>query len=251
MDSQETNRRRALAGYLDAKQESLNGWCRRAKVSESTVRGFLAGRTQSLSDRTYDKLALADETTAYVLRGDNNAASTAPKHELPMEPLSDDAHGLESAWETVKKYTEKAPVDIFDLAHALGIELFVKEYEDGETSGEIILLGEDASKTGFVICVNKWHSRARQRFTVAHEISHFLLHQHQIGDGISDDALYRSGLPANIEFEANRLAADILMPAKPLVQAIEKYGQDISELAEHFQVSKSAMSIQLAIPYER
>ena len=52
----------------------------------------------------------------------------------------------------------------------------------------------------------------RRRFTIAHEIAHFLLHRDKIGDQLSDDAMYRSSLSSDDERAANRLAADILMP---------------------------------------
>ena len=49
--------------------------------------------------------------------------------------------------------------------------------------------------SGYAIFVNKGDRyKTRQRFTIAHKIAHFILHREAIGDGIVDDALYRSGL---------------------------------------------------------
>ncbi len=52
--------RRALRAYLATKKERLAPWCQRAGISESAVRGFLRGRSQSLSGRTLERLAQAD-----------------------------------------------------------------------------------------------------------------------------------------------------------------------------------------------
>lgn len=63
--------------------------------------------------------------------------------------------------------------------------------------------------SGVAIYVNKGHHVNRRRFTTAHEIAHFILHQDFIGDGIADDGLYRSKLSNAMEAQANKLAADI------------------------------------------
>lgn len=85
---------------------------------------------------------------------------------------------------------------------------------------------------------------------VAHEVAHHVLHLDSIGDGITDDALYKSGLSNRQEAQANRLAADILMPWKLLDPLLDNGEANITELADIFLVSKSAMSIRLGVPYE-
>jgi len=79
-----------------------------------------------------------------------------------------------------------------------------------------------------------------------------LLHRDQIGSGITDDALYRSALSDRREAEANRIAADILMP-QPLVDEwldrSDLLGVDdkLTYLREHFEVSEAAMRIRLGL----
>jgi len=107
----------------------------------------------------------------------------------------------------------------------------------------------------YLIRVNRHEARERQRFTIAHELAHFLLHKSVIDsspDGIKDNVLYRSGEPERIEYEANRLAADIVMPMA-LVQKVlqEEFDGVVTEatiesLAARFQVSKAAMEIRLS-----
>src|SRR3546814_9375366 len=68
---------------------------------------------------------------------------------------------------------------------------------------------ERGGESGFAIYVNGSHPRVRRRFSIAHEIAHFALHRNLIGDGVTDDAMYRSNLSSAVEVQANRMAADI------------------------------------------
>jgi Zn-dependent peptidase ImmA (M78 family) len=107
----------------------------------------------------------------------------------------------------------------------------------------------------YIIRVNRNEARERQRFTIAHELAHYLLHRHVIDsspEGITDNVLYRSGAPERIEYEANRLAADLVMPIE-LVEKKLKEDFDgmvteatIESLAASFEVSKAAMEIRLS-----
>lgn len=104
------------------------------------------------------------------------------------------------------------------------------------------------SPGGFDIFVNAGHPEVRRRFTIAHEIAHVVLHPHLIGDGITDDALLRSGLSNAVEAQANKLAADILMPREKLNEFLVKGISSVSTLADAFNVSVQAMAIRLGIP---
>lgn len=77
-------------------------------------------------------------------------------------------------------------------------------------------------------------------------MAHFLLHKEDIGDGIHDDALYRSKLSTFQEVQANKLAADILMPFDKIYELLEA-GTRLRELPDIFQVSKAALCIRLDI----
>lgn len=136
------------------------------------------------------------------------------------------------------------PVKLSSLAKQLGLRVVASTLPPG-ISGEI-----RPSSNGFTIAVNRHDSSRRQRFTVAHEIAHFLLHRDQIGSGISDDVLYRSSLSDWREAEANRLAAEILLPRAKLESRMVALGnvdraQLVSSLAAEFDVSEVAMKIRL------
>ncbi|KCZ51795.1 hypothetical protein HY29_18330 [Hyphomonas beringensis] len=100
--------------------------------------------------------------------------------------------------------------------------------------------------------VNKYEVPERQRFTVAHEISHYLLHRDDIGAGVVDSVMYRSSLSSRKETEANQLAAAIIMPAAAVTREMNELGSPedaavVQELAELFRVSVPAMKIRLGV----
>ena len=77
-----------------------------------------------------------------------------------------------------------------------------------------------------------------------------LMHRDKIGDGIFDDAMYRSEkMNSQEEFEANNTAADLLMP-KHLVNARVRQGfTNITQLSSDFQVSDAAMRVRMRYLY--
>lgn len=98
------------------------------------------------------------------------------------------------------------PVQLGAIAKALGIKILSSTLRS-DISGEIRETNGEVT-----IKVNRHDAKTRQRFTVAHELAHYFLHRDLLKDGIVDDVLYRSSHSTYIEQEANRLAADILMP---------------------------------------
>lgn len=157
---------------------------------------------------------------------------------------------VEDKMSIIKQHQVSAPVHVIPLAEALGVNVYYVDWAD-DVSGRIERNADKGGESGYAIFVNSNHHPNRRRFTIAHEIAHFVLHQDEIGDGIYDDALYRSGLPLRIEFQANKLAADILMPWHLLSEAMRDADYTVESLAKLFQVSKSAMSIRLGVPYEK
>lgn len=144
----------------------------------------------------------------------------------------------------ISAHQETVPVNLVGLAAALNLNVKSATLSPG-ISGEI----RPDGLGGYIIRVNRHDSPGRQRFTVAHEIAHFLLHEEYIGAGITDDALYRSAQSDRIEAEANRLASDIVMPTSRVRDAVGERstasGALEEELAVKFAVSPAAMKIKL------
>lgn len=148
----------------------------------------------------------------------------------------------------IARYQKSAPVDVNALAKSLGITVYIDENMPTEESGKILRDEEHGGHSGYSIIVNANEPQVRQRFTVAHEIAHYLLHRNLIGDGLTDDALYRSGLSTLEEVHANRLAAEILMPYVLIEAAIKKGHKTVNALAGALFVSPQAISVRLGIP---
>jgi Zn-dependent peptidase ImmA (M78 family) len=90
------------------------------------------------------------------------------------------------------------------------------------------------------IYVNVGQALTRQRFTVAHEIGHLILHEP--GRAFRDTW---SSTDTNIaEVQANNFAANLLMPSW-MVNALASGGTYVESLADKFRVSPEAMRYRL------
>lgn len=152
------------------------------------------------------------------------------------------------AMKRIEKFQIKAPVNILALAHDFGLKVFEVSNWENNLSGKIIRNEDCGSSSGYAVYVNGKHPSVRKRFTIAHELAHYIYHKDLIGDGIFDDALYRSGLSNGQEAMANSLAADILMPLHLINSEIENGCTAIEDLARKFDVSQAAMAIRLGSP---
>jgi hypothetical protein len=151
----------------------------------------------------------------------------------------------------IRRHQQEPPVNVVPIARDLGLEVYRAHGWPEDQSG--VIIKDNGTPSGYAIFVNAIHPEVRRRFTIAHEIAHFILHRDLIGDGIQDDTLYRSGLSNRVEAQANKLAADILMP-RHLIEAVVSAGRvaadDVAGLARIFNVSRGAMSIRLlGVPY--
>lgn len=149
----------------------------------------------------------------------------------------------------IQKYLGEIPVKLGSLAKELGIIVKKSPLLPSNISGQI-----KRTDTGeYEIKINRFEALTRQRFTLAHEISHFLLHRAEIDKvgAIQDNVLYRSGVSETIEYEANQLAAQLIIPNEAIEKRLLDIGEYfdegvINQLAEEFGVSKAAMEIRMA-----
>jgi len=148
----------------------------------------------------------------------------------------------------IAKYQKQAPVDVVAIAKELGLNVWSMLLPPN-VSGKIFRDQINGGASGYSIAVDAKDALVRQRFTVAHEIAHFILHRAQLENGdLIDDAMYRSNVSTQDETAANRLAADILMPFA-LIRALINAGfKDTQSLANKLQVSLPAIKIRLGLP---
>ncbi|HEV3319944.1 MAG TPA: ImmA/IrrE family metallo-endopeptidase [Solirubrobacteraceae bacterium] len=141
----------------------------------------------------------------------------------------------------------RLPVPVEKIARHLGAEIQYEAF-DGQVSG-MLYRGEGQTLIG----VNSTHGATRQRFTLAHECGHLVLHK-----GVFIDRLvrvnWRDGTSDAEEVEANAFAAELLMPRTFMKGEIERLVARsrkitpellIAELAETFRVSQEAMRYRL------
>lgn len=151
--------------------------------------------------------------------------------------------------EIVLAFSKDAPVNLGDLARELGIEVAYSASLSDNESGKIERKSGEVVR--YRVTVNALHSTRRQRFTLAHEIGHYILHRDLIGDGLTDDGLYRStlkdgrSLDAVMEQQANRYAASLLMPAAAVRAQFHSGNCSLSGMAEAFEVSQEAARIRM------
>ena len=82
-DDKEVERlRNALRAFIAERNLVPTTWCKESGASESTVRWFLAGRTRSMNDATYRKLAASQNVPVSRLRGET--PSSPETIELPI-----------------------------------------------------------------------------------------------------------------------------------------------------------------------
>jgi Zn-dependent peptidase ImmA (M78 family) len=140
------------------------------------------------------------------------------------------------------------PTDLDSIAANLGIEVVRKHGLPEDVSGFLL------RTEGRTFCVlNRSHSRTRNRFTLAHEVGHFLLHpKKESYDLMARDSRSAEGVHRH-EIEANIFAAELLMPAnllrtrvaEPLDPFLPTFDLRIMELARLFGVSREAMTYRL------
>jgi Zn-dependent peptidase ImmA (M78 family) len=145
------------------------------------------------------------------------------------------------------------PVPVERIARSLGLAIRYEPF-DGDLSGLL-----QRRVRGGVLGVNSLHSETRQRFTIAHEIGHYLLHDDPIHVDEGFSVRFRDGVSAEAsdpaEIEANRFAANLIMPETLLLDDFAKlipgrmdWEEDavIRAFAKRYKVSVQAMTLRLS-----
>jgi len=133
--------------------------------------------------------------------------------------------------------------------NSLNIEEVIKAFPDIELRDEPMqsnYSGYFRNENGkWIIGVNKLHHINRKRYTLAHELGHYILHKDKNVD-IVDTTFFRNNETDSIEYLANEFAAKLLMPEDTVRYLVDNKGvKNIGELAEKFGVSASAMKYRI------
>lgn len=147
----------------------------------------------------------------------------------------------------------RVPVAIDLVAQRLNLTMEAAAL--GEHVSGMLVVKSDRGAIGY----NSAHARVRQRFTISHEIAHYLLHAKKSEKAqlfIDRHVAFRrdeksaTGVDRE-EVEANQLGAALLMPKSLVQQEIKRQDLNLDDeeainlLAKRFQVSTAAMSNRL------
>ncbi len=143
------------------------------------------------------------------------------------------------------KKKKDCSINVEQIANKLGIKVVLYPFS-ANVSGAFFK--EDDH---LVLGVNRKHHKHRRRFTLAHEIGHYILHSTEILHYDAqqlqlDEVFFRADNISNLdEIEANHFAAELLMPEELVYNCIQSGIRSIQELAECFNVSEDAMRYRL------
>ena len=167
-----------------------------------------------------------------------------------MKDTSRRNRAVSLAQKLLKEHGYALPIDIESLINRHGIHIQHQPMEES-VSGMLVIKNERAT-----IGVNQTHHPNRQRFTLAHELGHYLLHRKRTQVFVDSSTMFfRGGLAAEgtdkIEIEANAFAAELLMPENVLRDITRHQPLDafddraVQSLAVKFGVSVRALTIRL------
>ena len=149
--------------------------------------------------------------------------------------------------------TYRVPVQVDKVARSLNLTMEAAPL--GDRISGLLVVEDDRGAIGY----NSAHSRARQRFTISHEIAHFLLHAKKGGKAelfIDSHVRFRpdesvSATSDRKEVEANQLGAALLMPKGLVQEEIRRHDLDLDDeeairsLAKKFYVSEPTLAHRL------
>lgn len=159
----------------------------------------------------------------------------------------------------LERYQNTAPVQVGKLAEELGLQVVSTTELPNGISGSISKEGDD-----YIIYVNSKQPLRRQRFTIAHEIGHFVKHRDHLdaADEILNPAKKElvSSLPRKDqssitlpdaeekkrEIEADDFAGELLMPQVKFKEIWSK-AQSLQVVADYFGVSAMAANVRAAL----
>jgi Zn-dependent peptidase ImmA (M78 family) len=145
------------------------------------------------------------------------------------------------------------PVDLFGIVKRMEVQLL--EYNLGDGTSGVLVIQNGKGTIGF----NPRDAHVRRRFTVAHELGHYVLHRTTNDLFVDNFFLIKfrgnnsyTGDDYLHEQEANAFAAALLMPENFIEEEMKKMeyrglteADFIGRLAKKFEVSIPAMTYRL------
>jgi Zn-dependent peptidase ImmA (M78 family) len=159
---------------------------------------------------------------------------SSPVDATPTNWTKDEVQKFAS--DAAKKLGYSAGGDIEKIIEGMGGKVKRTDWASARETGSLEVTGEE----DFTIYLSPYSGERRARFTMAHELGHYILHSDL---GKHPIVIKRDGENNRIEWEANWFAAGFLMPSAEFKKLAGKGWSD-AELGEHFDVSEAAVEIR-------
>lgn len=147
---------------------------------------------------------------------------------------------VEEVLDLAKKNNIKTvPLDVEALLTLLGVKVQYDNDLDQSISGSLRKHEET-----WICTVNGKHHQTRQRFTLAHELAHYLLHRNDSSEFIDRTYFRNADSKDAMEHEANSFAASLLMPDHEFRYFVARVSSSIDDIARHFKTSPLAVRVR-------
>ena len=146
---------------------------------------------------------------------------------------------------------DEIPVPIVSFAQKFGFKVFQQPMED--KMGGCIVVDPSWKKrfgTDKLIVVNSTHNSGHKRFTIAHELGHYLF-DFENKQKPYYNAYFADDSDTDVERRVNQFAANLLMPENEFrreynhLKEVAGYNRTIAELADFFGVSLKAVELRV------
>lgn len=142
--------------------------------------------------------------------------------------------------------SKEFPIPIVKIVGDLNFFVGKQQMEDN-LSGYIVISDEVKERFGKrkLICVNTKDSIGHQRFTIAHELAHYLFDYDENENCEFYNTYKTDEVQSDEEIRANKFAANLLMPEEEFKRQYNIFIHSESfyqNMTEYFQVSKKAVA---------
>ena len=160
---------------------------------------------------------------------------------------------IDDVVESVRVKTRMSYPDsnLLDVAEKLGVKVYYLDFskfksEKKEINGVINWKKEDGKEPYAEIYINKDFPSERKKFTLAHELGHYMLHPNEMKLRVDVYDYSKDSKESVEESEANYFAASLLMPRDEFEKVLGVSNGDLRITAKYFGVSMRAAETRLA-----
>lgn len=177
-------------------------------------------------------------------------------NKIRSENIINDIDNIREAAKNILSIADNSiPIKIVEICNQMGFSIYQQSLPS-QICGYIMVNGElkDKFKTDRIISVNNQESNKRRRFTVAHELAHYIFEfdpEKSIQFFSKFEIDHEKSKPN--ESRANRFAAELLMPEAEIKKRFEALKKDnsksyydiVQELSDNFLTPPKSVELRL------